>query len=359
MDFILTNEDRLYLGLPLLRDNWERYVLSPNQTIYFECNTIVKSITIENDSYYEVTYSEETSEDHLMILPKTKKGKAKKLSSSTLQSKTPIGTYFNYYKGTVTIGNFTTQRTFYSSSNVGVEISDFIELRDWLKNWKESSSQEDLEDIKQFSKLKRKHFKFQEGDFFRFKYDRHQFGFGRILLDVHKMRKEKIPIWDVVMGKPLIIKVYHFVSEHPNVDIDMLSKLDACPSQYIMDNNFYYGDYQIISNKPLEVIDKDYPILYGRSINFKDLNKICFQEGKIYKELDLRTSTFIGNYRNSAVGFVINVNLNKIIKCIQDRSNQPYWDMNHFDMKKDLRHPENVSARKKVYNQMGIKRTEK
>ena len=40
------------------------------------------------------------------------------------------------------------------------------------------------------------------------------------------------------MGKPLIIKVYHKISDNKNVDLKELAECLALPSQPIMDNIF-------------------------------------------------------------------------------------------------------------------------
>lgn len=52
LKFELTNEDRKYLGLEPVQDNWERVKLSDTTYLYFEGNTIKKYIYISNDDYY-------------------------------------------------------------------------------------------------------------------------------------------------------------------------------------------------------------------------------------------------------------------------------------------------------------------
>lgn len=43
--------------------------------------------------------------------------------------------------------------------------------------------------IEEFKRAGRKNIKFKSGDFFRFKLDRDRYGFGRVILDGHKLRK--------------------------------------------------------------------------------------------------------------------------------------------------------------------------
>ncbi|WP_320949493.1 Imm26 family immunity protein [Fusobacterium sp.] len=63
------------------------------------------------------------------------------------------------------------------------------------------------------------------------------------------------------MGRPLIIKIYHKISDNINVDLKDLSNCLALPSQAIMDNIFYYREAIILGNLPLE--DKDYDIYFS------------------------------------------------------------------------------------------------
>lgn len=83
------------------------------------------------------------------------------------------------------------------------------------------------------------------------------------------------------MGKPLCVLIYHIMTEDPDVSVEELEQLASCPSQYVMDNVFYYGEYEVIGNRPLPERDSDidYPILYGRSIDARDRDKICYCRG--------------------------------------------------------------------------------
>ena len=92
---------------------------------------------------------------------------------------------------------------------------------------------EDFMEIQAFANAKRQHCKYREGDFFRFKYDRRNYGYGRILLDVRKFMKNGGEFWDILMGKPLCVSVYHIITADPNVKITELQLLNSCPSQYL------------------------------------------------------------------------------------------------------------------------------
>ncbi len=183
------------------------------------------------------------------------------------------------------------------------------ELQVFLRQWILDTDEVEFQRIQEFATAKRKHCKFKEGDFFRFKIDRTHYGYGRILLDIAKLKKSGVKFWDILMGKPLVISVYHIVTENPEVDTQELSQLKSCPSQFIMDNRFYYGEYEIVGNAPLPE-NVDYPIMYGRSISGTDRNKIMFQRGRFYHEIPLEGNTLIGecDFKNNGVGFGLYIN---------------------------------------------------
>ena len=59
--------------------------------------------------------------------------------------------------------------------------------KDWIDFWYNS---EDLELINEFSEKKRRRVKLKEGDFFTFKVDRRNYGFGRLICDLRPLRKD-------------------------------------------------------------------------------------------------------------------------------------------------------------------------
>ena len=113
-----------------------------------------------------------------------------------------------------------------------------------------------------------------------FKISRREWCFGRILLDVSKLRKDenfkKNKNYGLAKsyGKPLIIKVYHKISDNKNIDLKELSKCLALPSQAIMDNIFYYGEAIILGNLPLKPEENDMFISVSESISGID-KKYC------------------------------------------------------------------------------------
>ena len=364
--FELTNEQRKYLGLIPVEENWELVKFDDNIYHYFEDDIIKKEITVSENYYHESELNEKTTENRTMILPKTKRGKIKKFNYSAVQSFSPFGTYFTFSTNQVIIANYTTQRTYYSESFTESENITIDDLKKWLNKWIEETTEEDLKEIEEFKSTKRKHCKFKEGDFFAFKLSRREWGFGRILLDVARLHKDenfkKNKNYGLahLMGKPLIIKVYHKICDNKNIDLVELSKCQALPSQAVMDNIFYYGEAVILGNLPLSPEENDMFISASESISATDPDIAYLQYGLIYKEIPLSDylklikELNIGpqTLRREGIGFVIDTY--KLKECIEAKSNSPFWEKYNKKNVPDLKNPDHIELKRKVFKAFGL-----
>ena len=364
--FELTNEQRKYLGLIPVEEHWELVKFDNGIYYYFEDDTIKKEIKVSKNYYHESELNVKTSENRTMILPKTKRGKIKKFNYTATQSFSPFGTYFTFSADGVIIANYTSQRTYYSETFTEKEKISLDDLKKWLDKWMKETTKEDLEEIEEFKNAKRKHCKFNEGDFFAFKLSRREWCFGRILMDVSKLRKdenfEKNKNYGLahLMGKPLIIKVYHKISDNKNVDLKDLSECLALPSQPIMDNIFYYGEAVILGNLPLKPEENDMFISVSESISGIDKNIAYLQYGLIYREIPLSDyeklikELKIGaqTLRREGIGFVIDTY--KLKECIEAKSNFPFWEKYKKRNVPDLKNPAYIEMKRKVFKAFGL-----
>ena len=364
--FELTNEQRKYLGLIPVEEHWELVKFDNGIYYYFEDDTIKKEIKVSKNYYHEAELNEKTAENRTMILPKTKRGKIKKFNYTATQSFSPFGTYFTFSTDGVIIANYTSQRTYYSEIFSEKEKISLDDLKKWLDKWMKETTEEDLEEIEEFKNAKRKHCKFNEGDFFAFKISRREWCFGRILLDVSKLRKdenfEKNKNYGLahLMGKPLIIKVYHKISDNKNIDLKELSKCLALPSQPIMDNIFYYGEAIILGNLPLKPEENDMFISVSESISGIDKNIAYLQYGLIYREIPLSDyeklikELKIGaqTLRREGIGFVIDTY--KLKECIEAKSNSPFWEKYKKHNVPDLKNPDHIELKRKIFKAFGL-----
>ena len=366
LTFELTNEERKYLGLIPVEEHWELVKFDNGIYYYFEDDIIRKEITVKENYYHESELNVKTSENRTMILPKTKRGKIKKFNYTATQSFSPFGTYFTFSADGVIIANYTSQRTYYSETFTEKEKISLDDLKKWLDKWMKETTEEDLEEIEEFKNAKRKHCKFNEGDFFAFKISRREWCFGRILMDVSKLRKdenfEKNKNYGLahLMGKPLIIKVYHKISDNKNIDLKELSKCLALPSQPIMDNIFYYGEAVILGNLPLKPEENDMFISVSESISGIDKNIAYLQYGLIYREISLSDyeklikELKIGpqTLRREGIGFVIDTY--KLKECIEAKSNYPFWEKYKKRNVPDLKNPDYIELKRKIFKSFGL-----
>ena len=366
LTFELTNEQRKYLGLIPVEEHWELVKFDNGIYYYFEDDTIKKEIKVSKNYYHEAELNEKTAENRTMILPKTKRGKIKKFNYTATESFSPFGTYFTFSADGVIIANYTTQRTYYSEIFSEKEKISLDNLKKWLDKWMKETTEEDLEEIEEFKNAKRKYCKFNEGDFFAFKISRREWCFGRILLDVSKLRKdenfEKNKNYGLahLMGKPLIIKVYHKISDNKNIDLKELSKYSALPSQPIMDNIFYYGEAVILGNLPLKPEENDMFISVSESISGIDKNIAYLQYGLIYREIPLSDyeklikELKIGaqTLRREGIGFVIDTY--KLKECIEAKSNSPFWEKYKKRNIPDLKNPDHIELKRKIFKAFGL-----
>lgn len=148
----------------------------------------------------------------------------------------------------------------------------------------------------------------------------------------------------------------------PGVSPEILENYTACPAQYIMDNRFYYGDYEIVGNRSIrKEVGEEYPVMYGRSIDGRDRDKIMLQIGSLYRELPLEKNQVIfgnrvvpGISRNNGIGFELLTDKRLLESCIAAGSNAPYWERDAGYAESDIRNPKNREILRAVLLQFGI-----
>lgn len=372
MKFELNNHQRKYLGLEIVPDHWEKVEITKEIFVYFDGNTIRKKISVGEYSYQEIKLEEDT-QNRTILLPKTSRGKEKKLNFSSLEARNGIGMYFSFNIGGIIIGNHATEKTYYSTSFENIKFKSIKDLPLWLDNYISNTTESDLSDLQKIATEKRKRIDLKEGDFFIYKVDRKSYGFGRLICDVRKIRKnpdfktDKNYGLSHLMTQPLVIKIYHLIDETKDKDLNCLKSLKSFPSQYIMDNLLYYGDFEVIGNLPLEDWEIDFPISYARSISYGDFDTVYLQYGEIYKETQ-RDKFYkyieipnpnsktdwdklkFNPYRNESIGFGLDINKQTLLQAISENSNQSYWNEEFYGRDTDLRNPMNMEIKKEIFD---------
>ncbi len=361
--FELTNEQRKCFGLLPVQGHWVRLEPKPGPydhhttVAYLDGNVICKYIATGKDRYCEYELCQPLSEDGKYLLPKTAKGKPVLFTAASLEKRNGIGMCLSYLRHNidhsyVDIYSHDTQKCYYSSHNEPMRTEGIGDFQQWVADWCAETTEADLADVAAFAAESRKHIKFREGDVFRFKINRRLYGYGRILVDYALMRKKKEPFWDILMGKPLACSVYHIVTERDDVSVEELKALPSLPSEHMMDNKLYYGEYEIIGNIPIGERE-DYPIQYGSSSDAR-YRAVLLQCGKLYRKIPDKEA-LSNDFRMGGIGFNLYANLYVLQQCIQEKSNEPYWDSQVWNIcNNDLRNPKYREELERVCRQFDI-----
>lgn len=369
--FELTNEQRKCFAIPPVLSTWKKVEVkaSPHDHhityAYLDGQSIVKVIQVSDtpggEMYKEYSVDQKLSEDGTKILPKTDKGKSQGFTSATVAKKPPVGMALVFDRGYVAVVNHTADQCFYRSFYTAEKTETLQNFSKWVDRWCSDTGEKELEEINEFSKRTKVHQKFKEGDFFRYRINRSLYGYGRILVDYAQMRKEGVAFWDVFMGKPLCVAVYHIATQDKTITPEQLLPLKMLPSQMIMDNIFYYGECEIIGHMPIAPDEDNYTIHYGRSINARKPNYLYYQSGKTHvtvkdeKELDLHRGDVLGGFSHKGIGWDLEVTLPILLECIKKKSNAPYWSMIPASRaNQDLRNPKFKEELRQIKKQMGI-----
>lgn len=354
----LTNVQRRCFALEETVPEWEKVELEPSpydlydSFAYLDGCTLRKLICVGEGMYYEISLNEALTPDRKFLLPKTAKGKPIRLTAANIRKRTPFGMGLLYSRGYVSVTSYTAEQDYFRGEYSLPLLPAFSDFEAFVEKWCAETDAEKLADIQSFAAQPRRHQKYREGDFFRFRLDREHWGYGRILLDFGAMRKKEIPFWDIFMGKPLCVSVYRIVSESKDIPIDVLKDLPSLPSAMVMDNIFFYGECEIIGNLPLPE-DVDYPIHYGKGIAMGE-DVLHYQCGRTHLTLPGEPELASG-FRSGAIGLTQNVRLPVLRKCICQNSNLPYWTQeNYAQIHHDLRNPKYAALLAKIQEQFSI-----
>ncbi len=356
--FTLSNSQRKCFGLTPVGEHWERIEAKTSPCdnfkmyLYLDGDTLVKCLLVGKTHYCEYELQEKVSSDKTHLLPKTAKGRPVLLSAAGVQKCKGTGIRLCYKDSSIHLYNERTECSYFFNSYLCDDVCDIASFSAWVEQWCRETTEDDVTDILAFSKEKRKHIRYREGDVFRFKIGRRLYGYGRVLLDYDAMRKRKQPFWDILMSKPLVCSVYHIVTERKDVSVDELKGLKSLPSTIIADNSLYYGEYSIIGNIPI-TLEEDYPILYGRSIQ-RGEKAVCYQQGRLFCKID-NGDVLYSDVTNNGVAFNLNVKLDVLMQCIESGSNDPYWQKYYrYQVERDLRNPKNREMLLHIRKQFGL-----
>ena len=142
--FLLTNAQRACMGLTPVDPSWEWVRLKSvckdpdfENWACFDGDTIRKYVYYSPSHYEECTYEEQTAENRTLLLPRTARGKPKKLTNITLSNRKSLGMRLRWSQriAAVELCHEDTARTYYSSGLEDYAIRTLDDLAAWLDRW--------------------------------------------------------------------------------------------------------------------------------------------------------------------------------------------------------------------------------
>ncbi|MCR5610085.1 MAG: immunity 26/phosphotriesterase HocA family protein [Lachnospiraceae bacterium] len=300
---ILSDQQRKYFALEPINAQWEKqtfYSVIHNAyrrtVIFFRGNVVVKVIheeyrVGEESTYYLIKYGEYdtylNTENKTVLLPLTEKGKEKTLTASNVMSITPFG--FEFF-----IEIFRNQCRIYAGKprnnqeiSIGEEdrisnIKTNEDFQEFMKYYIETCPDNYFEQLDEINKIEHQTVKFGAGDIFRCQIDRNNYVYGIIIGKTREIEKwpdfPEFHSFHGLMGQPIIIRMYDFVTKDKNVTIDELKDKRLLSPQVCEDNEIIWGTYKIVAHKSLEPDDIQFILHITKTTAYNEEYERCLRE---------------------------------------------------------------------------------
>ena len=274
--FALTNKQRKYFGLEPVEKKWDQVELK-DMILYFDGDLIRKVICYEYSKEYgyrEYDYELQTDQRE-KLLPATKRGKPKPLTPSNILNRKSIGFSFVCYFGwrgksfdfqKLYVTHIASNDTFVSLKDHG--ITDYDQLAKWVDEYIESCPADYLQQLDEKRGNKRRRVRYQPGDIFEIRFDDQEVGYGKILLDVFRLRKQgfydSMPqqrrpagLNNSLLGSGLLVAIYAYAG--PPLEPEQVNDQPVLCTKLMMHDNIYEGTFPIIGNSSVSPEELDFP----------------------------------------------------------------------------------------------------
>lgn len=272
----LTNEQRYYYGLTPISSDWEKVVrysvthgCYKRSEVYFDGTTIKKMIYEEksvedgkdlgSNNYSEFDLDAQT-EQKILLLPKTSKGKKKPWTPSLLMNSTYVEEQLHVVFGrdNFCVGAFNSRNEQVLPLPRGkVEnAEDFIKYtQDYIQSLPENYD----EVLSGFHTKKKITVKIKPGDIFRVALSPTTYTYGLILgIGRDVLKWDKVPDghpMKMIMAQPIMFRQYDIITTNPDLTPEDLENIPMYPMSMAQDNEILWGTYPVVGNKTL--IPKD------------------------------------------------------------------------------------------------------
>ena len=351
MIFELENRQRIFFGLEQVNEELVRNEID-NDLIYYtnKKGYIVKiSYIYEYDDFLDsngekIKYRFDEFDTFFKlhndkIIISESKNKVKDINKDNLYALKPTGIRFHWCR-TVEISLDKNSTTYYDSQIENICFFTFEELRKWIDKYIAESDENEIEKIENYKKEKSKRIIAKDGDFFAFKLNRWEYGYGRVIDNLFQKYSSNKDFFENnnnlglrFLNSPVLIKVYLYKSKEIDVDLNELKKSISFPTFVIRDYQLLKGEYKIIGNQTLEDFEFDYPIscgLYSPDKDYPYITSSFFNWGYInyFKEdVSWYQNSFYNRYRNKT-----DVTHYNIQSCIDIELFERCYNANNIDL---------------------------
>lgn len=390
----ITNEERRYLGLNPIEDDWEitRYFSKTNitykrTTVYWDGVVIKKIICEENripsGQSTPVTRSiaeHDTflkTENREKILPLTSRGKLKPVTASDILSVTPLGCSF--YLFVDTLDNQKTYMSVYNARNncslaIGeseriVNICNDETFHSFMNYYIMSCPDDYFDRINRLRTAKHKTVKYKTGDIFRIELDRFNYCYGLITGQVREILKWPDLPEHHSLGKlmmvPIMVRYYKLITKRSDLTVSELSEYPLSRVEIYGDNDIIWGTHTIVGHKQLTEDDIEFNLVCTKIKNLNDHVTTHTYDGFVadgllpdtkgynlyvewgtaqtvicYEQITERMKAFLKSYRDPHGGVRIGV--------------FPDLTGESFSNKMNLLNPENAEMKKELFSCLGL-----
>lgn len=266
---MLTNEYRKLLGLEEITEGDEVIDLSvpsvEKSKAYIRNNQVIKLVQIRDHLYKEIDYEIDLDDEKKLISRKGSKPKTLTLknirSCKTKKMRLTVDKRYGKYELKIGIAHFPVMYFEQSTPTIEELQKQLIELYGDLSEWEQQKTN-------QIKKTKSRYLP-KEGDIFSYPVCGNKYGFAIIIGSFTRFRKNKQMPTDtkhylnLMMGVPLIIRSFDFLSDQNQVDPSMLRNSKLLNPEIIMDDNVLRGTYPVIGNIALRVEDIVLPMSFS------------------------------------------------------------------------------------------------
>ncbi len=286
----LTSQERKYLALNDISPDWEKTEIYSKSfggrcfsrfTCFYDGDVIVKYIHEEYDyrgclyQHYLEADTNLKTDSRKMLLPLTKRGHQKPVTASNVMAIMPFGCEFDVWYNDETADMCLRN----ARNNQHVEIektnqlknirseSDFHEFMNWYIS---TCPPNYMDKVREMKTLEKQTIRYKVGDIFRCEHGRNNFCYGLIIGKIADMKKWKeFPENHTIreqMGKPILVRLYDFVTDNPNMTPEELENIPLRPSEYCMDNDIIWNVHKIVGHKKLTEDDILFPLVISRGM---------------------------------------------------------------------------------------------